>query len=46
MSWHIWQIFFSIGTNDLTGYVMAADRGNQAVAELYDIMQPPVLRGD
>ena len=36
--------FFSIGTNDLTGYVMAADRGNQAVAELYDIMQPPVLR--
>lgn len=36
--------FFSIGTNDLTGYVTACDRGNADVAYLYDAMQPAVQR--
>lgn len=36
--------FFSIGTNDLTQYVMAADRGNKAVSKLCDSLNPAVLR--
>ena len=36
--------FFSIGTNDLIGYTMCADRGNDTISNLYQVYYPSVLR--
>ena len=36
--------FFSIGTNDLIGYTMCCDRGNDKIGYLYNVYQPAILR--
>ncbi len=36
--------FLSIGSNDLTQYLLAVDRNNNAVAELYDSLNPAVIK--
>ncbi|MDE2357583.1 MAG: phosphoenolpyruvate--protein phosphotransferase [Alphaproteobacteria bacterium] len=47
--WHLDALlpltdFVSVGTNDLTQYLFAADRGNPRVADRYDTLSPPFLR--
>ena len=47
--WHLDALlpmtdFVSVGTNDLTQYLFAADRGNPRVSDRYDTLSPPLLR--
>jgi phosphotransferase system enzyme I (PtsP) len=47
--WHLDALlpmtdFVSVGTNDLTQYMFAADRGNPRVSDRYDPLSPPLLR--
>ena len=47
--WHLDALlpmvdFASVGTNDLTQYLFAADRTNPRMADRYDVLSPPMLR--
>lgn len=46
ISEHIAKIvdFFSIGTNDLTQYALAADRGNEKVSDIYNSLHPSIIK--
>ncbi|HWK47123.1 MAG TPA: phosphoenolpyruvate--protein phosphotransferase [Stellaceae bacterium] len=48
----VWQLptlcrvvdFISVGSNDLTQFLFASDRGNARLAERYDVLSPPMLK--